>query len=771
MSIRTPEDRQADKDFEDEVLRIARLIYPGTSGGAEMVGGRERDGVLVGRDVAIAIEATRSRAALKAEGDAKKLRDLVSSLARQNPTRLVRGFFITSDEPTADQRLRVKKHGGDLVSAISFNQFRRQLFDAQKYLSARVDYAFGSARDLRTNGVKVSGPYIPMDLMQLPGLSESWTLDALVENVSAGAKVVLTGEYGVGKSMTLREVHLRLAEAYRRDPARPIPIHLNLRDHRGQEDPAEALHRHARLIGFGHPEELVRAWRSEQLVLILDGFDEITYPGWTGKVGSLADVRRSNVALIRRIISDTPSSTGVLVAGRGHFFDSTSELSSALGLPPQYAHLSASDFSQEQVERFLGDNGLAVRVPAWLPSRPLLLGYLALNGFLGGDLASDQGGPAEGWDMLLQRVAEREAEMEVRVDGYLVRRILERAATRARRSSSGRGPLRFDELTAAFREVCGYEPDEGSRVILDRLPGLGVGRSYGDSGRDLPREFIDSDFADAARAGDVYLFAVGPQAAGLNSEDVRQWQTLLGDVGMDVAWHRMSRDGLNGHSIAAALESSESRWPDSGLSADLLRILSRQGGAIRGRAPVLTNHVFPSFVITANAALGGTQIKESIVERLEIEGLPEDPSRMPQFSNTSFEEIYGVSSPSELPAAKFENCTLGEFIEGAENTSEILGLGITDESKVVLVILKKLYRQRGSGRKDSALRRGGLTGRQRELVEPVLALLLREGLVVKAKAGGTTVWVPVATSRRRALQILSAPTTSHDPVLQWRGRE
>src|SRR5258708_2803154 len=47
--------------FEQEVRRVAGLLYPDIHGGAAMVEGRERDGIFVTDDTVIALEATVSR--------------------------------------------------------------------------------------------------------------------------------------------------------------------------------------------------------------------------------------------------------------------------------------------------------------------------------------------------------------------------------------------------------------------------------------------------------------------------------------------------------------------------------------------------------------------------------------------------------------------------------------------------------------------------------------------------------------------------------------
>jgi hypothetical protein len=763
MAVRTEEDFEADHQFEVEVLRIARLLYPGATGGSTNFAGQERDGVLIGHEVAVAIEATRSRKLDKAEKDGKKLKQLTDSLARTYATKAIRGFFITADEPTAAQRDAIKKQGGPLVSAMSFAAFRRGLFDASAYLEARGDYPFGSARDPLTNSTRIDSKYINLDLMQRPDLAASWNLDDICGALTRGSRFVLTGDYGVGKSMTLRQIWMKLRAEWQKDPTRPVPLHVNLRDHQGQEDPAEALHRHAGRIGFGDQAQLVRAWHSGQLTLLLDGFDEITFPGWTGRVAGLADVRRRNVALLRRFQLDSDSGTGIIIAGRSYFFDNDGEMQRSLGLPAGHIQISASDFTDTQISEYLRVNKLEAVVPSWMPSRPLLIGYLASLGMLRQNGLGQIDFPASGWDQLLDQICAREAQIDVGLDGSMIRRVIERLATRARRTTSGRGPLRFDDLNEAFREVCGYQPDEGSRVVLDRLPGLGVGNFQDDQSVGLPREFVDVDMVDAARAGDVFAFATAPRVPGIAGEDLRDWDFLLEDLGVDVVLHRLKASGHPVGQASAALAIAVREAKNSGLAADLMRVVLAGGGKIIKPAPILSEFVIPSLVIAVDADAGDSLLNDCIIQRLEFADGYSDEG-VPRFVRCHFEVVEGATATTDLPAGRFEHCTFGTFSDSASNTNSILELRLSAYARVVLTILKKIYTQRGRGRKESALVRG-LDSNLRSFVAPALAKLQSEDMVISAKSGKETIWLPVKASQRRALQLLASPMSTKDALL------
>jgi hypothetical protein len=197
-----------------------------------------------------------------------------------------------------------------------------------------------------------------------------------------------------------------------------FPLHLNLRDHHGQADPAEALERHARQLGFSFPSHVVRAWRSGVADLILDGFDELGSVGWTGSTKRMANVRFASMALIRRFVQETPEGSSVVIAGRAHYFDGPKEMSSALGMTSEFRSLTLSEFTEEQIRKYLRRHGYGDVLPAWIPARPLLLAYLGANGFLEEAFAiKDDLTPAESWDELLDRICEREAAVDAGIDG------------------------------------------------------------------------------------------------------------------------------------------------------------------------------------------------------------------------------------------------------------------------------------------------------------------------------------------------------------------
>ncbi len=125
--------RRENEHFEDEVRRIARELWPSAEfSGSTIVDGRERDGVFETEDCIHVVEATTSRRKDKAKEDIAKLTSLLAKLRRRSGTKAVRGWWVTSDEPTADQRKISDKHR-DSVNTLSFSQFQARLIDSHAY--------------------------------------------------------------------------------------------------------------------------------------------------------------------------------------------------------------------------------------------------------------------------------------------------------------------------------------------------------------------------------------------------------------------------------------------------------------------------------------------------------------------------------------------------------------------------------------------------------------------------------------------------------------
>ena len=741
--------------FENEVRRIARALWPSAEfDGATIMENRERDGVFVTEDCIHIVEATTSRSEEKAKQDLVKITKLLKKLQNKSGNRAVRGWFVTRDEPTAHQHDAARKHRSN-VNTLSFSQFQARLIDSKAYLSARNDYVFGSVRDPATGQPKPDIDYVPLDLMRIDS-REIIPRNDFVSLVLEGRAVILLGDYGAGKSMTLRELYYDLRKKHFNNATSLFPVYLNLRDHYGQIDPAEVIERHARSIGFTQPSHLVRAWRAGYVHLLIDGFDEISTINIQGLWRKLQENRYRAMEVVRRLIREHPSGAGLVIAGRAHFFDNPVERHRALGLSKEAVEISLNEFTEDQISIYLERAGLTGSVPSWLPSRPLLVGYLANKNLLHDTFDEKYSDPAIGWNILLDKISAREAEIEAGIDGSTVRRILERLATKTRGSQGGLGSLNLDSITEAFNDVCGYKPDERGMVLLQRLPGLGVDREEENS-----RIFIDEAFADVCKAGDLVEFIDSPFDFPLSV--LTDIESAIGNLGIGIASLRVKDKCFSENKINAALVETQ-RHDARYMAADIVKLLMEVNFDIQ-KEIVLTGLLISELEFDmTNGDLSKLRFRDCFFSRVDLD--PETNSdRIPSFQECYVDEFEGRVSRDDLPSDKFDKkCVIENFTQTAETTSKILTLELPLGIRVCITILKKLYEQSGSGRKENALHRG-LDHRARRLVSDVLHVLQSEGLAIPDKTREMTIWRPDRGKRARVGRMIAAPTIASDPVL------
>lgn len=754
-----------EQDFENEARRIARAKWPCAQySGAQMLDGKERDGIFETEDTIHFVEATVSGSAGKAKDDTKKLFKAISDHNQTGSLKVAMGWFITKNEPTADQRGEVKTHGKGQVRAVSFSQFQQSLIDVRAYLSARKSHFFGSVQDFDSASNSPSVPYVEI------GLTDSSTGDALyikdvLRKLTDGNHLVITGQYGAGKSMTLREIFLKLEQQYIAAKTSTFPIYINLREHSGQRDPIEILERHARSIGFDSPNSLIRAWRAGFTVLLIDGFDEVTSLGVQGTWKKLKDLRKRSLEGVRRLIRES-NGIGVAVSGRSSYFEAEIELFGALGMT-NASLLTVDEFTDDQMHSFLsrfpGGNGSAT-LPAWVPTRPLLLGYLASKNLLN-DLSGANKTPdaVDGWNYLLDRIYQREERIESNLDGATLRRILERVATIARASEDQLGPITRTDLFSAFNEVCGYEPDEQGMLAIQRLPGLGIYRAEDES-----RCFIDAELAGVCNGRELFRFIESPY----DTSEMRIWSDVMSAIDRPISAAgicyvtRVLGENADGRGlIRQSIAFANGREDLKCLRGDIAAILV--SGNIAVDIPLTVKEMnfekhqleFGQDLVDmhelhfSHCLFGSVLIESDVI-----------PERLPHFFNCMFELINGRLSALDMPKLAFDpSCEYAAF--DSSTTSGAIRAGqLSAGEKVLLVTLRKLYVQSLSGRAEGALYRG-LDVDERRYIPDVLRLLKKHHLATEYNRGDGVVWLPTRKELHRVKRIISAPAECHEEVV------
>jgi len=733
--------------------------------GSTKIDGRERDGVFESDETMHFIEATTSRQVEKARHDAKKMHALIVDSVKKNPIKGARGWFVTAEEPTADQRDMVQKIGKGQVVAVSFAQFQQSVVDVGQYLEARANHLFGSVLDPETKQYNPKLDYIPINFSSSDE-EHTWTIKKIAQSLNNGERFILTGEYGAGKSMSLRQVFFRLRDEYLQSKSSIFPIYINLREHTGQSEAVEVIERHARKIGFDSPSSLVKAWRARFVTLILDGFDELTSLGvQRASYNNLKIIRRRALEAVRQIISETPDGVGIITAGREHFFATESEMAGALGLE-HYKLIKTTDFTQEQIIEFLrrqGGSSSEISFPSWLPTKPLLISYLASSGLLS-EIATNPELQTNysSWDYLIDRICEREARIDDRyLDGPTLRKILSRLATYARVSDDGLGPLAPQQLSKAYQEICGFEADDQAWIALQRLPGLATYEVEADT-----KKFIDDEMVQVYRSGDIIDFINDPYTALTQSDFTDAYSqvgTVAGDYAIDVCLKKCASPSAS--SIQGMMQSLDGHSSLNSLKADII-ILSIHA-SLPVRYPCQIEGVFFSNV-TLNLEqpldLSGLLFSNCYLSMVEIE--PNNPIRNPIFKDCMITEISGYPDKESLPSNKFINTEIEAYSSQPQTNAAIRNEQISTGEKVLLIILRKIFLQSLSGRSESALYRG-LSTSEKQLVDPLVRHLHQSGYLVPITRGGTSIWVPVRKYLHNIRRIIAGVNSESPELMEY----
>ena len=751
--------------FEADVRRIARALYPGSaSGEAELHLGRERDGAFLTDELFIIIEATVSRKLEKVASDAKKTAELIRSLRPKYPDHILTGIIVTRDSPTAEQVEAIRRYRPDQIRIESYDHFRQRLFDGRAYLRCRDNYSFGSAKGQDGSTKLDETKIIPLDLIARgqPGDQEALSLVELGNRFNSGENplhAVLVGDFGAGKSTSLLSIYRQGANNYIRGTAR-LPLLLNLRDHTGQKNAVEAIERHARNIGYHSPAKLVAAFWAGEVSLLLDGFDELApFAPFSTNARRIREIRRDSVTLVRDFLSRAPKAMAIIVSGRSHYFDNEKEMKGALGIDDKYVIYDLNEFTHEQIEEFFTRNGVKGATPAWLPSRPLLLGYLIQKKILGsGEVFADSVGRGAGWSTLLDEISKREAEVNSNLDSNVIKQIMERLATLAGKSTEGLGPVSNLTIYKTWSEISGGDPDTAAQQFLLRLPGLQPAEESGEE-----RKFIDPDFAAAARAGDVVRLVETPHSLDLNLWD--HASTELQGVGADVAAAALKKAGINANRLRIAVDRIAGHKEYGSLGVSLVRAAMAAELAIPTPSVVISEAIIDIWTLDKGSAdLSGVVFRGCLIVNLVVSPGWE-AGLGPRFENCEILTVAGRPGESDLPTSNFSACVFQQFTAELVSTASILKLNLPPAVVVLLTIVEKLFFQPGRGRDENAFPRG-LDHKLRPLVPELLDLLRVSGWAEPYRSSGKSIWVPNRAMSANARGLLSAPTTSSENVMK-----
>lgn len=733
--------------LETRVRTIASLIWsrPALK---EQVNGVNLDCVLKTEDDEwVIVEVSRSNTLQKLREDLAKFGVIRPALHAQDIA--ARCFFVSEYEPSLELRESGK---GMHVRVLSVEEFSSQFFDFRSYGAARLQKPFGSAVRPDT-GERDESEYVPVKFKAVKDGSPV-TVDDIVGKLLVGRRLILLGEFGTGKSRAFREIFIKLGAVAQH--TNKYPVALNLREHWGARAAQELIWRHFNLIGLReHGEKLTRVYDRGRVIFMLDGFDEIGSQTWSDDQKRIRLIRQESVAAVRDLLAQ--SKGGAIISGREHYFNSSEEMFTALGLDPKQTEVirCPNEFTHEEMQQFMNRLSQSLVLPAWLPRRPLICQTIAsleeddLNAMF-----EAEGGDVTFWHTLMDVICNREARINPVLVPDNIKKILMLIARATRTKSHDVGPVSIGEINRAFEAVLHQPPVDESAIILQRLPGLGR-----PAAETTDREFIDKYILDGLRGLDIVTCVRGGDPI-----ERELWVNPLQELGQKIV-----ADAIDAKNPA---ESPGLAQPFIKFARKCANSVNRVGaGDVVGgllRTQTIGEKVDFDQLRISEATIGPIDCSKVIPERLvisdsvlEVLTLPQASPTATRFENCSIGRLQRVSSAAGVPAW-IVNPSIDEF-ETVSTLAQIKGAGLRPRQEILVAIIRKIFFQKGAGRKEEALLRG-LERVDPKAVGKVVNLLIKEDIIKKGKGDEGVLYRRVGSQTHRMKKMLAELTLSKDPL-------
>lgn len=740
------------KQLEDYVKALATLKF-GAPCQREHISGVDVDGVVhISADELVLIEITENFTLEKVRSDVLKIS--AARFAQLQAGVSCRAYVVMDGDPTSSM---TELGTASKVQVLSAQQFESAFFNYESYIRLRMGQPFGSAVDSAT-GKNDQRKYIGVSFHEKDG-KKTHDVDSICKELIKGSRIVVTGDFGTGKSRLVREVFEKLKDAIRSAGAYVIAI--NLREHWGSLNFLEILSGHLEGIGLSTSiDNAVRLLRSGNLILLLDGFDEIGAQSHDTRIEDRVSLRKQALRGVRDLIQQAKA--GVLITGRAHYFDDDAEIFHALGLPIDSANLKLIEvpptFNTEQAKLYLTDLGLEINPPDWLPKKPLVFQIAAeLDKSDLEKVLEATTGPFEFWGMFLGSVTRRESKgVQDSISPATIRQILVELGGISRHSPSFLGRFSQTDINEAYQRAIGSLPDAVGQQLLARMCTLGRIEPQSPD-----RQFLDGNIADIARAEHLVI-----KIATLSEEATQlQWKQPLSALGIFHAASAIANYDMQPlcFSFLSKFATSANRFL-LGEIVSLLSIISQE--QLDFKALTLSHGYIPALFVDKN------QIKNLELMSCEIALLMLDTKTSSATTNFVIREsiitmVSGITSSSALPKWIIDSEVMG-YEEDVNNSASIKASSLPGGQKLLLSVIHKIFFQPGGGREEGALLKGGYGHKyDKRTLEDILRRMLNEGLVERFSGDDGHVYKPVRRHTERMARIKSELSLSEDPLWVW----
>ncbi|OAI12116.1 hypothetical protein A1507_19200 [Methylomonas koyamae] len=695
----------------------------------------------------IIVEITEEHNLNKIRTDVAKILAVKMKMAAESI--VVRAYIVMNEEPTPGMVDIGKPHK---IHVISAQTFANQAFNFGTYATLRETNAFGSSIDPIT-GKPDHNNYIPVSYIT-DKANKSLSINEICDSLARKNRIILLGDYGTGKSRCVREAFQILKQIYQEASAYPLAI--NLREHWGAQSGIEIISGHFSRLGLsGSIDRAIQLLQAGSLLLLLDGFDEVGTQTFGNSENRRASIRMQALTGVRDLLNI--SKGGVLITGRPHYFNDNEELMSALGLSLRLKSTQVlkcrEEFEDQQANAYLTTLGLKTKTPKWLPKKPLMFQIIAsMESSEAEDILNSPYGEVGFWGQFIDTVCIREAKMHPSIESTTVRSVLGHLARMTRTSHRELGRLTPKDVQHAYELTTGYIPDESGQLMLSRLCTLG--RIEPES---PDRQFIDPYivqllFADCIiddishKNHSVLEHAYNQPLQAMGLYFLAQWIETYSFESESISFIHRDGTAINSQVMAEIIAA--------------LLLIDGDPLDFRGLKIVGAEICFLALGIRKARNI---EFEDGIIQLLSLDNCIIDDCD--NFSINKMEIIHasGLSSNSALPSWIKNSKPLKT--DSVSNATRIKSSPLPAAQKLFLSIIQKIFFQRGGGRKETSIYKGGFGQNfDRKLIEKILSKLIAEGIIEQSKDSSGFIYNPKReyTSRMRAIR--DQLSLSKDPL-------
>lgn len=737
------------KNLEIHVADLARAMWKRPIASDRLHGVNFDAVARISDEEFVILEVTEEFSLEKIRGDVTKIAPVKMHLSAESV--IVRAYIILNKTPTPGMRDIGKLHK---IKVLSINEFEQEAYDFQSYQTSRTNRPFGSAINPTTGKPDIFN-YIPVSYIDRHNLKKQ-NIETIAENLSQNKKIVLLGEYGTGKSRCIKEIFSYLASTYQ--SASFYPISINLREHWGAQTGLEIIAGHLSRLGLSNLlDRTMQLLANGNICLLLDGFDELGAQTF-GSIDSEKkknDIRKQALAGVHDLIS--LSNGPLLITGREHYFHDNKDLLDALGLGVRDSSTlilgCRSEFEDNQANQYIAALGFTGSTPSWLPKKPLMFQILGtIERKDAEDILNSQSGEIGFWGQFIDAVCTRESKAHSSIDPLTVKQVLQNLARITRYSSYALGRLTPKDVNTAYEQATGGSPDDAGNLMLTRLCTLGR----------VEPESPDRQFVDPYIVQLLFADCVTEDITVRDRESLaNKFEQPLNHAGLYFLAQWIDTYGLKSDAISY-LHSDPSAKNSQLLAEIVSALLLTNDGLLDFSGLQIAYAEIPDLSLS-NIVLSNIALKKCVIWNVHIDNCQIGIDNYVRLIECDINTIHGISNQAATPAW-IQNCTIKET-EGVTTSARIKSSGLPAAQKLFLSIVHKIFFQRGGGRKENTLFRGGYgQAFDKKIYEQILSKLISNGIIFQSKDSSGAIYNPNREFMHRMSAIRDQLTLSKDPL-------